>query len=450
MPKWEKRCRADWRRVAEEGKTRKYSIPKRHHTIDPSEGEVERYVKFVEDYSPYINLAVDIETWGRTLSCVGFAANPLESITIPTLKKDERATFLPYIKRLCESNAEKILCNGLYDAYWLDDYGIALNNFKWDVQLMHHALDPIESHALDFLASIYTKQPYWKDEAKDAEEVIKYAKNAEALWVYNGLDCCVTHEIKPILERILIEHGILEFYFNHYQSMLAPLLGMMRHGVRVDRERQKQWRKQLLGEMGEIRNELEEAAGENLFATERKTALREPTQEELDFVLVEGEIDIDPKTNAPKAKFVDREKRQELIDRLGLTYMIGGKNAGMIKYWKEIDKKTFSDAKLMRFFHDQLNVPKQYKRRKGKKQATQSLDEAAIRKMTEKWPGRIGNYGNLLLAYRGKKKEADYLRGAWDRDGRIRCSYKMITEAGRLSSAKNPMGKGYNLQNIKR
>lgn len=42
------------------------------------------------------------------------------------------------------------------------------------------------------------------------------------------------------------------------------------------------------------------------------------------------------------------------------------------------------------------------------------------------------------------------MKGARDKDERIRCSYKFTTEAGRLASSKNPMGRGYNLQNIAR
>jgi uracil-DNA glycosylase family 4 len=450
MDKWGKRCIADWKRIAEEMKSKEYTVPHRKHIVDPEEWQVAQYTKFVEQNACALDLAVDIETWGRTLSCVGFAYTPHESLTINTLTKEKKRVFLPYVKRLCECQAAKVLCNGSYDWYWLDESDIQLSNFLWDVQLMHHAFDPVETHALEFLASIYTKQPYWKDEAKDAEEIIKYAKKAESLWVYNGIDCCVTHEIKPIFVEILREKGLYDFYFNHYQRMIEPLLRMSRHGVRVDKEKQKAWRRKLLKDMVEIRDELEAKAGENLFAIERKTALREPTKEELDLLIGEGEIEIDPKTNAPKSKFVDRVARQKLIEEKELTYMIGGKNAGKMRFWKEIDRKDFSPVKLHKFFYETLGLPVQKKRRKGKKEATDALDEAAIRKMNEKWPHKIGNYGNLLLLYREKKKEADYLKGAWDSDGRIRCSYKMITEAGRLASAKNPMGKGFNLQNLKR
>jgi hypothetical protein len=106
----------------------------------------------------------------------------------------------------------------------------------------------------------------------------------------------------------------------------------------------------------------------------------------------------------------------------------------------------------MEFFYETLELPKQYKLRNGKsgRKRTVCLDEGAIRKLTAKWPNKIENWGNLLLAHREKKKEADYLKGAWDKDGRIRCGYGMLTEAGRLKSHKNPMRRGFNLQNIKR
>jgi uracil-DNA glycosylase family 4 len=447
--KWEKRCIKDWERIARESKTRDYPVPRRRHIVDPSEGQVEGYTKFVEANWKDLALATDVETWGRTLSCVGYSYDPKESITIPTNTERLRQTFMPYIERLCSCQAAKVLCNGLFDWYWFDEYGIDLREFFWDVQLMHHAFNPVDSHSLDYLASIYTNQPFWKDEAKDAEEIIKYATNLEALWVYNGLDCCVTRELLPVMYEKLMNRGLVEFYFNHYQKMLWPLFRMARNGIRVDRVKQKAWSKKLKQEMKEIRAKLEEAAGENLFATERKGYWREPTEEEWGALLNEGDTSYDDK-GIPKAKHINRENRKKFIETFDITYCISGKNAGKFKCYKEVDKKDFSPAKLQRFFIDTLGLPIKKKRRKGKDEASESLDEGVIRGYTAKYPHKIKNYGNLLLAHREKKKERDYLRGAHDPDGRIRCSYKMLTEAGRLASSGNPMGRGYNLQNLKR
>jgi len=338
---------------------------------------------------------------------------------------------------------------------------------------MHHAIDPAENHSLDFLASIYCPDyRYWKDEAKDAEEIVKYAYDLEALYVYNGLDCTYTRELLDVLYADLQSQEMVEFYFRHYQQMLEPLVRTMLHGMRVDKKAQKAWAKQLRAELKAIHAELNEAAGEELFAEEERTALREPTREEWRELLEKSWFDYafdelcygegydwyddslceSSRGFPPEAKYINRSARQRLIEERGLIYMIGGLNAGKIRYKVKKVKKGFSKDKLLRFFYETLGLPKQFKLRKGVggKSRSISLDEGAIRKMTARWPAKIGNYGNLLLAYREKRKELDYLKGSYDADGRIRCSYKLLTEAGRLSSSTNPRGSGYNLQNIKR
>lgn len=463
MQKWEKRTICDWQKVVRIARGQMPSEINRRHIVFPDEWQVEQYTRQVEKWSNDIALAVDIETWGKQLSCIGFAITPEESLTIPTTGRD-KDIFLPYVKRICESKAPKILQTGNYDWYWLAWYGVWLNRFIWDTALMHHAVDPAESHSLDFLASI--KCPwyrYWKDEAKNAEETIRYNDDLEALYVYNGMDCSYSRELLNPLYADLVENGLVEFYFTHYQKMLEPLIRTSLHGMRVDKKAQKVWAKKLRAELEEIHRELNKAAGEELFAEETRTALREPTGEEWSMLVnekwleensrVEGGVRMAnlPKT-PPTAKEIDSEARKRLIAEFGLTYMIGGQNAGKIRYKVRKIKKDFSKDKLMRFFYETLGLPKQFKLAKGAggKRRAVSLDEGSIRKMTAKWPAKIGNWGNLLLAYREKKKELDYLKGAWDSDGRIRCGYKMLTEAGRLASSTNPRGNGYNLQNVKR
>lgn len=437
--KWEKRTICDWKRVKRESETHASQELNRKHITQPSVKQAENFTKMIECAGNNIIMSIDIETWGKTLTCIGFAINPQWSITLP-ISGNNAALFMPIAKRLCESKAQKVLCNGLYDWYWLAWNGIWVNNYLWDVQLMHHALDPADNHSLDYLASIYCNDyRYWKDEAKDAEEIIKYANNLEALWTYNGLDCCYTRELYDILYNKLKQENMLKFYIKHYQMMLEPLIRTMLHGIRVDKEAQKQWAKKLQQDMEGIHKELNEAAGEELFALSTKCAFREPKCEEWQRILKQGEdtplMNADS-TEAPKAKWINKEEAK------ALGYIV---SRGKIKYKIENTKKDFSRIKLMRFFYEKLKLPKVFKRNRA-----ESLDEGAIRKLTAKWPDKIGNYGNLLLAYREKKKECDYLRGAWDKDGRIRCSYKMLTEAGRLSSCENPRGTGYNLQNIKR
>lgn len=450
MQKWEKRSIADWARIKRESAFREIRRVNRRHIVRPSQDEIAAFYAQVVNGGSDVRLAIDIETWGKTISCVGFAMTAAESITLPTAGKDK--DNLAWVRGICESAAQKVLCNGLYDWYWLNSVGIRLNNFIWDVQLMHHALDPVENHSLDFLASIYIDDyTYWKDEAKEAEEIVKYARDLDALYVYNGLDCCYTRELVDVLEFKLRYDNLLDFYHRHYGAMIEPLLLTMRHGIRVDVEKQKKAAKQLRAELKEIHAALNEIAGEELFACEKKTALREPTVDE--WVALCGrkvECDLFGEKVIPKAKEIDRDARNAMKER-GLTYMMSGKNAGMVRYEVMKVKKDFSNVKLMKLFYEKLKLPKQFALRKGKKGKSKSvsLADAALRTLMFKFE-KAREPGRLLLEYREKKKELDYLRGSYDKDGRMRCSYKMLTNAGRLSSAKNPMRTGYNLQNLKR
>lgn len=469
MAKWEKRSIVDWGRIAREAQFKEIHDPGRQHIIEPSIQQIEEYCHAVYSGGAELKMAVDIETWGNTLSCVGFAYEPFKSITIPTVGAKYKDN-LPYVKWLCECQAQKILCNGLYDWYWLDDAGMQLVNYFRDIQSMHHALDPAESHSLDFLASIYCPHyVYWKDEAKEAEEIVKYVKDLDSLWVYNGLDCCYTREIDPILEGILRTEGLWDFYLQHYAGMFEPLLRTMRHGLRVDVDAQKAKAKELRAELKELHKQLNEMAGEELFATEERTALREPTEDEWKLLLTDDimyvgvgilndkevnacfrDVNNDTYTFFPPTKYINREARTVLLEQ-GLTYMMSGKNAGKIRYKVTKLKKDFSNDKLLEFFYSKLGLPKQFalRKNKGQKKKTASLDEAAIRKLMYRYQKAV-EPGKVLLQYREKKKELDYLRGSWDKDGRMRCSYKMLTSAGRLSSSKNPMRRGMNMQNLKR
>jgi hypothetical protein len=449
VPKWVKRSLRDWGKVAKEMKQRERIEIKRKHIINPLEWEVNNFVKNIKDGANEA-LSIDIETWGGKISCVGFAPNAYLSITIPTVTKEQENAFFPAIKELCANSLPKIFCNGLYDTYWFDYAGIPVNSYIWDVQYMHHALDPIEKHSLDFLASIYSLENYWKDEAKDADEVLKYSKNLDAIWTYNGKDCCVTYEVWKNLKEILTRENVLNTYFNLYYPLLDPSLKMSRQGIRINKKAQNMWRKEIEEKQADLREKLEDFAGENLFATETKTKYREPTKEEWDELLPENtrSADFDSR-GIPKAVIINRESREALLQK-GIRYHMSGKKAGQISYKEELDKKDFAKDKLFRLFHETLGLPKQYKRRKGKNDKTQSLDEGAIRKLIQKYPDKAGEVGNWLLAYRSFGKEHVYLRGGYDQDGRIRASFTPMTDAGRFKSHKNPRGTGFNLQNLKR
>lgn len=146
-------------------------------------------------------LAVDIEnTHDLRLACVGFAANDREAFVVPA----HEAWQLALIRELCESATPKVLQNGQYDRMFLRRFaGIELRNQTFDTQLAWHVLNPELAgkktqvgnrkagtrrtvKSLKFLASIYTRVPFYKDYAFQSD-MDRY--------VLCGKDCCVTWEV---------------------------------------------------------------------------------------------------------------------------------------------------------------------------------------------------------------------------------------------------------------
>lgn len=200
---WEKRCRLDWQRIAEESLTRSYDVPQRRHITDPQMGSEALENMLIRTNHDRCNeiLAIDIETPSRKdIACVGFSIDPMWSITIPYDKKWQRRI----VKELCESPCEKAMHNGYgFDHYWLRGEGIGVHNFVWDTLAMHHTLDPTEEHSLQFLTSVYTKEPYYKDEGKFEDLDGALRRNFPQLMTYCGRDAAVTRELVDVLYDLL-------------------------------------------------------------------------------------------------------------------------------------------------------------------------------------------------------------------------------------------------------
>jgi hypothetical protein len=275
----EKACVVDWRRIAEEAKTPEICLPQREHFTRPTIGDFKWFENEIVDRSEDGVLAIDCEWTKDTLLCVGFASTSDFSFTVPTTleywgdtKKLQMA--LTFVKSLCQSAIPKVLHHGHSDAYvlrWL--HGIGLGAYVWDTLGMHHCLDPNSEHDLAYLASIYTRQPYWKDEAKDPEKIAKYATNFDALLTYNGMDVAVTRELWDVFYAELVKRGMLDFYIAHYAEMFDPIVDMMLQGIRVDGKKRVMRQAQLQAEIICIQDKISEAVGEQCFA---KKSLKGP------------------------------------------------------------------------------------------------------------------------------------------------------------------------------
>lgn len=151
--------------------------PKRSIWIDPTIEDIKRYRD--EYILPAGRCAVDIETTGRHITFVGFAAGRDTAIVIPFVKRGrkdksywptpalEREAWLLIRSVLEARNVAKTFQNGLYDiAFIWRSVGIRIYGATHDTMLLHHSLQPESLKGLGFLGSVYTDESSWKDMRK--------------------------------------------------------------------------------------------------------------------------------------------------------------------------------------------------------------------------------------------------------------------------------------------
>lgn len=235
----------DIRRIIDDSGFAELRYPVRELTLDPRgrglDDAVERLLG--AEY-----LACDIESIKAStrILCHGFSPSPGLSIVIS--HSDTDFARIDAVRAIYASKALKIFHNGAaFDIPMLKLNDIEVTNYAWDTMVAQHVMWAELPKSLDYLTSVYTRQPYYKtagraeipEDAKGWSE--KFDKNA--LYEYNGTDTSVTAEIyeKQIVE---IDEGPYQWkprlaYMmkQAYPAMRISLAGMLIDNERVNRIR---------------------------------------------------------------------------------------------------------------------------------------------------------------------------------------------------------------------
>ncbi len=174
----------DFIKAAREQEFPEIRRPRRLIHIPETPEEIDDFFKRYLDEGSYV--AVDIETSGRQITCIGFAVSPSMVITIPTVDskrlgrsywvvKDDELRVWQSIRRVLEdARIKKVFQNGLYDITFIwRTMGIRCFGAEHDTMLLHHALQPESIKDLGFLGSVYTNDVGWKKMNKKGKTTIK-------------------------------------------------------------------------------------------------------------------------------------------------------------------------------------------------------------------------------------------------------------------------------------
>ncbi len=256
----------DFIKAKKESYTKSFQEPKRKIEIFKDAYSLCRFLKSYDDREP----AIDIETFKSIPTCIAIAPNPWHIGVVPLLpiagKDGElRLTLTEYIhiwqevSRLLNDPEYKFIGQNIkFDldkliapAKLLHPY--ARNRVAADTAMMMGILYPELPRKLEFSTSIFTNEPFYKDEGK---EFHPKKDPYERLLIYNGKDAGVTKEIKLKLDEELESvkrsdyvarakkdgdtFTLKDFYYSYINKLTDFYMDMEAEGLDVDVDRRKE------------------------------------------------------------------------------------------------------------------------------------------------------------------------------------------------------------------
>lgn len=206
-------------------------------------------------------------------------------------------------------------------------------------------------------------------------------------WVYNGLDCCVTLEVRDVLRQYLDNQSTATYEFS--KSLQAPILEMCTRGILVNQRRRSEvltgYRKQI-----------------NLLSDQLTEIVRNGVGANVINKVVKGETKL---------------------------------------WWR-------SRHQLMNVLYDVMEIPVIRKRNANGEMAP-TVNRDALEKLSAYFIAEP--LCMHLLALRDIDKKRQFLETEIDPDGRMRTSFNIAgTNTGRLASSMSDFGSGTNFQNVDR
>lgn len=236
----------DLARAKKQAEFREFRYPDRTLQICSNVADLNRFIR-EHDKEEY--LSVDIESLKCIPVCVGIAFNTWRAMSIPLWGRTDFCKvsdipnpelveiWLTTSKLLADERLKKTGHNFKYDQDKLERLGFRINNFKTDTMLLHSCINPEFPRSLEFATSIYTEEPYYKDEGAEFNH---HKHPISDLLYYNGRDCCVTEEVRQGLHKDAVELSVDSFYYDFYHQAHQLFLDIERYGIATDEEARKE------------------------------------------------------------------------------------------------------------------------------------------------------------------------------------------------------------------
>ena len=244
----------DFRRAYEEAQYEEYVLPSRVLSICRNSYQLH---EFIERYKGYTRPAIDIEAGGTCIPiCIGVAFTPSEGITVPLWNCDGISSIPDSDLTSCWILLNEILSNNdvigqnfKYDQDKILRLGFTVRSLASDTMLKAFAINPELPKGLAFNTSIYTKEPFYKDEGM-------YEGKIDDLLLGCARDACVTKEIDLAMDADLDEIDQREFYENFLMQLHPLYLEIEQLGFNIDHDKRDELLKKYIQWDERLRYEL--------------------------------------------------------------------------------------------------------------------------------------------------------------------------------------------------
>jgi len=193
--------------------------------------------EFRQRYKGKLRMSVDIEANGTCIPvCIGLAFNKHHGMCVPLWNTDGISTipsadlvqiWIILAEMLWEN--EIVGQNFNYDRDKIKRLGFIIRKLISDVMLKAHAINPELPKGLAFNTSLFTEEPFYKDEGM-------YKGKIEDLLLGCARDACVTYEVDENMDADLDELGQRQFFENFLMKFPDLYWEIEKQGFRVDHE----------------------------------------------------------------------------------------------------------------------------------------------------------------------------------------------------------------------
>jgi uracil-DNA glycosylase family 4 len=235
----------DYKRAVQESLTPHINLPSRLLQICRNANQLYQFLGRYKDKS---FLSIDIEVIKCIPICIGLAFTSNHAISVPLLNIEGAQnlqmpmTELVQIwqilgKLLASPNIKVIGQNFKFDhEKLLRPCGFRISNVYFDTMIAAHCLHAELEKKLAFLTSIYTREPYYKD---DGKEFNPKKDNIDNFLTYNARDAAVTFEVYEEMTQSLAHHKLQDF-FTFQMKLHKEYMDIEHLGFNVDHEKRRE------------------------------------------------------------------------------------------------------------------------------------------------------------------------------------------------------------------